>query len=98
MSGGYAVVLIASSFFAGWWWTKTRGLLNPRAQGKTEQDEYDYHTAKFVLGDLVRIKGESHEWAIVQKLDDKKVLLDYNDDGNDYQALLVASERDLELA
>ena len=56
------------------------------------------NTAKFVIGDLVRIKGESHEWAIVQKLDDNKVLLDYNESDNDYEALVVASEKDLELA
>jgi hypothetical protein len=56
------------------------------------------NTAKFVIGDLVRIKGESHEWAIVQKLDDKKVLLNYNEDGMDYEPLLVVKEKDLELA
>ena len=64
-----------------------------RAKRKAERN-----TAKFVIGDLVRFKGESHEWAIVQKLDDNKVLLDYNESDNDYEALVVASEKDLELA
>lgn len=68
---------------------------NLTSKRKAKQKAY---TAKFVIGDLVRIKGESHEWAIVQKLDDKRVLLDYNDEGNDYEALLVAQEKDLELA
>jgi putative ribosome biogenesis GTPase RsgA len=70
-------------------------------QGKNKQKpQYTRatNTEKFVIGDLVRIKGESHEWAIVQILDDNRVLLDYNDDGNDYEALLVAGMEEVELA
>jgi hypothetical protein len=65
---------------------------------RIEARQQNARVARFVVGDIVRIQGEAHEWVVVQKLEDSKVVLDYNEEGLDYNPWLVMSEKDLELA